>query len=137
MPVKAPKTDKRLLGTWRSDRPRTIAEWRFIDRVTPEQRRKLFSLLGKLRLTHTPTRIRGVFGEYQFTQRDEVLATDSDSVAVRYVDLDTPNDKTQVKKDWWRIRHIHLEGPDLYWISLGSNREWFKRVKDRPAESGL
>ena len=126
MPPKAPKIDKRLRGTWRSDSRRTIAEWRFTKRVTPKKRLKFFSLFGKLRLTYTPTRIRGVLGEYEFTQRYERLATDSDSVAIRYEDL--PIDSAQVSGNW-QIQHIHFEGPDHYWISLGGHREWFKRVQ--------
>lgn len=57
--------------------------------------------------------------------RYEVLATDSDSVASRYEELPLTGD--QVSKHW-QIEHIHFEGPDHYWIALGSGREWFKRV---------
>jgi hypothetical protein len=125
MPKDALKTDKRLLGTWRSDRRRTVAEWRFTKRLAPERRRWFLGIFGKLRVTYSRTRIRGVFDDYRFTQRYEVLATDSDTVAIRYED-------TQVTKQW-RIRHIHFEGTDRYWVALGPNREWFRRVKDRPA----
>jgi len=115
-------TDKRLLGTWRTDRGRTVAEWRFSKRLTPQKRRKFLAIFGKLRVTYTRTRIRGIYEDYRFTQRYEVVAMDSDSVAIRYED-------TQVTGQW-RIQHVHFEGQTHYWIALGRNREWFRRVKD-------
>ena len=115
-------TDKRLLGTWRTDRGRTVAEWRFRKRLTPQKRRKFLAIFGKLRVTYTRTRIRGIYGDYRFAQRYQVVAMDSDSVAIRYED-------TQVTGQW-RIQHVHFEGQNHYWIALGRNREWFRRVKD-------
>lgn len=120
MSAQRPKTDRRLLGSWRSDRWRTVAEWRFAKRLTPQRRRWFLGIFGKLHVTYTPTRIRSGFDETRFTQRYEVLASDADSVAIRYED-------TQVKGRW-RIQHIHFEGRDRYWIALGHNREWFQRV---------
>ena len=114
------KVDKRLLGTWRSDRARTVAEWRFAKRLSPEKRKIFLSIFGKLRLTYTRKRIRGVLQKYQFAQPYEVLAADSDTVALRYYD-------SQLTKEW-RIQHLHFTGPDRLWISCGRNREWFRRI---------
>jgi hypothetical protein len=96
-------------------------DWRFSKRLTPEKRRKFLAIFGKLRITYTRTRIRGIYGDYRFAQRYEVVATDSDSVAIRYEDKQVTGQ--------WRIQHIHFEGENHYWIALGRNREWFKRVK--------
>lgn len=115
-----------MLGTWRSDRQPTVAGWRFIKRLTSERRRKFLDIFGRLRVTYTRTRIRGVLREYRFTQRYEVLAADSDTVAIRYEDAQLTGE--------WRIEHIHFEGRDRYWIALGANREWFKRVRNRAAQ---
>ena len=120
MPTHTPKTDRRLLGTWRSDRKPTVSEWRFKKRLTPARRRKFLDIFGHLRVTYTRTRIRGVLRDYRFTQRYELLAADSESVAIRYED-------TQLTGEWL-IQHIHFEGRDRYWVALGRNREWFKRV---------
>lgn len=120
MPRHTPKTDRRLLGTWRSDRKSTVAEWRFQKRLTPERRRKFFGIFGHLRVTYTRTRIRGLLHDHRFTQRYELLAADADSVAIRYEDAQLTGE--------WRIQHIHFEGRDRYWIALGRNREWFRRV---------
>src|SRR2546422_213964 len=125
MPSRASKTDRRLLGTWRSDRHRTVAGWRFSKRLTPERRRKFLGIFGKLRVTYTRTRIRGVLRDYKFVQRYELLAADSDSVAIRYEDKQLTGE--------WRIQHIHFEGRDCYWVAFGRNREWFRRAADRAA----
>lgn len=117
------KADKRLLGIWRSDRRRTLAEWRFAKRLSPEKRRKILAIFGKLRVTYTRTRIRGVLGDYRLTQAYELLAADSDTVAIRYHDSQLTGE--------WLIEHIHFEGSDRYWISLGHCREWFRRIKGR------
>lgn len=115
------KTDKRLLGTWQSDGRPTVREWRFPKGLTPAQRKRILQLFGKLRLTYTRQRIRGRLGDYRYTQPYEVVATDSDTVAIRY--------REQITGEW-RVQHIHFEG-DRYWIALGYNREWFKRVGKR------
>jgi hypothetical protein len=115
-----PKTDSRLLGTWQSDRPATIKEWHFPKKITPKLRRWFLNIFGDLSVTYTRTRIRGVFREYRYVQRYELLGVDGDSVAIRYEDL---------LLDSWCIQHIHFEGADRYWVSVGCNREWFKRVR--------
>lgn len=114
------KTDRRLLGTWRSDRRRTLKEWRFRRPLSPVRRKAFLKIFGKLQLTYTRKRMRGVLGDHRFARSYEVLACDSDSVAIRYYD--------DVLMQEWRIAHIHFE-KDHYWVSVGPNREWFKRVK--------
>ena len=120
-PPQPQRIDRRLLGTWQSDRKPTIAGWRFDKRPTPKRKRQFLGIFGKLRVTYTRKRIAGVFGDYQFTQRYEVLASDSETVAIRYEDAQLTSE--------WLIQHIHFEGTERYWIALGGNREWFKKVK--------
>ena len=120
---KRPRTDRRLLGTWQSDREATVAEWRFRKRLTPEKRRRFLDTFGHLTITYTPTRICTIFHDQGDVGSYELLATDPESVAIRHGMLDL--DGTH------RIQHIHFEGPDRYWIALGPNREWFKRVRPR------
>jgi len=123
MTTHSPKTDKRLLGTWRSDGRRTVAEWRFAKRLSPERRRKFLAVFGKLEVTYTRTRIRAVFGDHRSAERYELLAADSESVAIRYLNSQLTGE--------WHLQHIHFEGRDRYWIALGPNREWFRRVRKR------
>lgn len=86
-----------------------------------ERRRKLLAIFGKLRVTYTRTSIRGRLRDYRFTQPYQLLASDSDTAAIRYHD-------TQFTGEW-RIRHIHFVRPDRYWIAVGRNREWFWRIE--------
>lgn len=120
MAVKKTMTDKRLLGTWQSDRARTLKELRYRPGMTVKQRKVLRGIFGHLRVTYGRKYIRGVLEDYKFVGPYEVLASDEDSVAIRVYCKTTEN---------WDIRHIHFHDSEHYWISLGFNREWFKRVK--------
>jgi hypothetical protein len=124
---KGDKTDRRLLGTWRSDRRRTVAEWRFFKPVSPKNKRTFLAIFGKLEITYSRKYIRGIFDDYRFRQPYEVLASDSDSVAILYFDKDLTHE--------WCIRLICFDGKDRFWIPLGGNREWFKRVPKVPPPS--
>lgn len=117
---KSVQVDRRLLGSWRSDRRRTMAEWIWPRSMKPDRRKWFAGLFGHLKLRYTP---RYLYSDLKgFCERDlyEVVAMDSDSVAI----LCSPG----------RILHIHFED-DHYWISLGRNREWFKRVKSKPRQA--
>jgi hypothetical protein len=120
MPTRKPKTDKRLLGTWRSDRRLTLKDWVW-RRGWPAQKRKKFaSIFGHLTLRYTRSRLYSDYRGHKAITKYEVIALDSDSVAIRSWD--------SLLKEW-RIRHIHFAG-DHYWISIASgwNKEWFKQV---------
>lgn len=110
------QVDRRLLGTWRSDRRRTMADWGWPRSMKPDRRKWFAGLFGHLKLRYTP---RYQYSDYKgYCEREcyEVVAMDADSVAI----LCSPG----------HIQHIHFED-DHYWISLGRNREWFKRVKSK------
>jgi hypothetical protein len=61
---------------------------------------------------------------YRNRHRYEVLASDSRSVAIRYECPITGE---------WLIEHIFFKGAGHYWIPLGNNREWFRRVNRQDA----
>lgn len=107
------KTDRRLLGMWRSDRCKTMAEWVWPRTMKLDRRKWFTGLFGHLRVKYTPRLCSWTLKEYKERGPYEVLASDADSVAIMC---------------GGQIRQIHFEG-DHYWISLGRNREWFKRVK--------
>lgn len=112
------KTDKLLLGTWHSDRRRTLKDWTWRRGWPARKRKKLASIFGHLTLRYTRTRLYSDYQGHKEIEQYEIIAADSDSVAIRRWD-------TLLEE--WRIRHIHFEG-DRYWISIGRQREWFKRV---------
>lgn len=114
------KLDKRLLGTWRSDRRLTVAEWRSKRRLTPKLRKHIADMFGHLTLRFTLTRLYSEFKGNRHVVEYKVLASDSESVAVLYRDCFPKGP---------RIQHIHFQGHSHYWIALGYNREFFRRVK--------
>jgi hypothetical protein len=116
------KIDKRLLGTWQSDRKRTMKGWIWPRGAKAESRRKLARLFGVLTVRYTRHRIHIKLHVNLDSTPYEVLGSDSDSVAILCNDIlyDEP-----------RIRHIHFEDDKHYWVAIdGWNREWFKRVSD-------
>jgi len=123
MPTHKTKPDRRLLGTWRSDRRRTLRELRFPRHVPRKRQQPLRDIFGKLRLTYTRSRVRYVLDDWRAFRPYEVLASDSISVAIRYHDELTGE---------WLIQHIHFDPKDAdgYWVSIGFGREWFRRVRD-------
>jgi len=112
--------DRRLLGSWRSDRRKTMAEFAWPRSMKADRRKWFAGLFGHLKLRYTP---RYVYSDLKgFCERDryEVVAMDADSVAIVY--------------GAGQILHIHFED-DWYWISCGRQREWFKRVKAKPRQA--
>jgi hypothetical protein len=117
------KTDKRLLGVWRSDRQRTIKDWVWPARTSAEHRQAFAHLFGHLTVRYTPTRVHIEYDGEKGSQEYQVLAADSDSVAIlAWSSLEGED----------RITQIHFEG-DRFWILIpgSGQREWFKRVKQR------
>ena len=117
------RSDRRLLGTWRSDRRRTLRDWKLDpERDTPEKRQLLSDLFGHLTLRFTQQRIYSDFkGSHQVVKYD-VIGADSSSVAVlAWCSLYEEE----------RIQHIHFEDDRHYWIALDGQREWFRRIKIR------
>jgi hypothetical protein len=109
--------DKRLIGTWRSDRRRTMREWVYARPGTPKRRRQTADIFGHLTLRFTKSRLYSEFRGHRDVQDYEIVAADSDSVAIVHWDR---------LLEERRIQHIHFEG-EHYWITLGRNREWFRK----------
>jgi hypothetical protein len=112
--------DTRLIGTWRSDAPRTLKELAARRDFAPDQRRGLSRLFGKLELRFTKTRCFSTLDGHTESAPYTVVAKDSSSVATVSPDLltGTPG-----------ISHIHFEG-SRFWIHVGTGalREFFKRL---------
>jgi hypothetical protein len=117
--------DKRLIGAWRSDRRRTMKEWVFPVRWTPTMRRRLAGIFGHLLLRYTRSRMHSDFQGHCAVRAYKVLASDSDSVAILHWD-DLLGEQ--------RVKQLHFEGRH-YWISLGRNREFFKKIE--PSETAV
>jgi hypothetical protein len=137
-----PKIDKRLLGTWKSDKRRTFAEWNWKKNTPPKKREKLKSFFGKLEITYTRTRVISALRhrKWEQTRRYAVLATDDTSVAI--VQFGKTEVKDRRRYDLAnlefleefcskpQIEHIHFDKKH-FWVSLGNgrNREFFRKIR--------
>lgn len=115
------KSDKRLLGTWRSDRRRTMKDWVWPRYTRAERRKRFAAIFGHLMLRYTRQRIHSDLKGSKDSQPYRVLTGDTDSVTIQHGSAQL-GDRV--------IQHIHFDGDQYYWIALGDrNREWFKRIK--------
>lgn len=76
-------------------------------------------MFGHLTIRYTRQRAHAEFKGHKDSQKYEVIGRDSDSVAIMFY------------VDWMeerRIYHIHFEDERHYWISIGRQREWFRKV---------
>ena len=115
-----PKFDKRLLGTWKSDRRKTFLHFKPGADYTPQRLRKLKSLFGKLTVRWTRAKFYSNYEGCLESGSYEIVASDAESVVVRFYDDILQQD---------RLRQIYFEG-DYYWFALWGNlTEWFRRVE--------
>jgi hypothetical protein len=107
------KVDRRLLGTWQSDRGRTFRFYKPGPRSTVKGQRKLKSLFGKLIVRWTPRRCHLELDGTRWAEPYEVIASDETSVIIRSEAA---------------LTQIHFEG-NYYWIGLhGMLCEYFRRI---------
>jgi hypothetical protein len=115
--------DRRLLGTWVSDRRRTLQELQKRQRLSRKSKRALESVFGKLRLRVTRTRCYSTYEGVTDALPYRVVAKNSDGALV--VGRSLP--------DWLttedQIQHVRFVNADLYWVCLGGIHEYFRRVK--------
>jgi hypothetical protein len=116
----AGKTDRRLLGTWVSDRRRTFRHFKPKAGCPPQSLRKFKAIFGKLAVKWGRRFYHTELDGHRRSARYEVVASDASSVVVRSRDELSGEDQLQ---------HIHFDG-DYYWVALsgGSLCEFFRRV---------
>ena len=116
-----------IRGTWRSDRRRTLSEWRFIGRPSKVRRARVARIFGKLEITYASRRHTSKYDGLEFSATYRVVAADSGIVVIR------------IYEEGERAGYLHclnFESPNLYWVTVGWNREWFRRVpRKRPNKS--
>jgi hypothetical protein len=110
--------DPRLLGTWCSDAELTLAEWQFSPGASAMARESLTRSFGKLRMRYTAARVFTEFGTDRTACPYRVVATDESSVAIVR--------RTEGRNE---IQHVHFAEPGVHWVSVGRNREFFRRVE--------
>ena len=138
------KIDKRLLGTWKSDRIRTFKEWSWTKNISPQKKKRFQSIFGKLEITYTRTKIISSLRHRKWEQatRYKVVATDQTSVAiVLFGELQIKNRRQYNPENLKfaetlfprqaQISHVHFDKKH-YWVSLGTgkNREFFRKIRN-------
>jgi len=111
------KVDKRLIGTWKSDKERTVARWQYNKPLDNAQREKFESIFGKLVWRITETYYYGIFEDQKFSDTYTVLASDENSVCVSHHNDGKPE-----------LNQYFFEEGYMYILS-GYNVEFFKRVE--------
>lgn len=114
--TRAMPVEPRLLGSWVSDREKTLALWRFRPEASSETRDKVAALFGQLRLTFTATDVRATQGGTESVHPYRVLASDGRSVV-----LETTVDGGRV------LEQVFFEGDYCYKLA-GYNLEYFRRT---------
>jgi len=115
--------ERRLLGTWVSDRRRTLADAEKRLRLRAKHRRAMAVIFGKLRLRYTRSRCFSTLDGHTDALPYRVLATNSEGTVVTGRSL--PEWLTREEQ----IQHIRFVSDNLYWVCLGGIHEYFRRVK--------
>ncbi len=111
--------DSRLLGTWRSDAALTLADWTFADGTSDSDRARIEAYFGKQTVRYTAAQITSMLDGVRTVCPYRVAKIDGDWVTI-------------VRRAQGRdeIVHLHFVEPDVYSVSVGRNREFFRRTGD-------
>ncbi|MET0551882.1 MAG: hypothetical protein ABW221_02520 [Vicinamibacteria bacterium] len=115
--------DRRLLGTWKSDRRRTMREVNARTDFSAKAKDFLGGVFGHLVLRYTRTRCHSTFRGAADWSSYRVVARDAYGLLLV---SSHPDEREE------RLFHIHFEGEDTYWVSQGSFREFFRRIETPP-----
>jgi|GEM_PF-1483290 len=110
--------EKRLLGSWQSDKERTVTRWKYQKDAGEEKREKFEIIFGKLKLRFSATHIYSEYEGLKEVIPYSVLAQDENSVVI-----------AQHRENSLSLEHIHFE-QDFYYVLSGYNVEFFRRVLD-------
>jgi len=136
-----PDFDRRLIGTWQSDRRKTFEHWKPGKKATPASTRKFQALFGKLQVRYTKkylyerftenTLVQGLksTGKFRRFAQYEIVAKDESSTVIRVIPL--KEDTFTLFGD--KLIQIRYDGPDGYFISLFPGlSEYFRRIQPYP-----
>lgn len=124
MPKKDTKPANWLVGTWRSDKKRTIEAWGKHPPASAKFRRSFVPDLGKMTISYDAKFARTKFHEVDETNRYRVIWQSRDAAFVVF-GLAKADQSGQL---------INFETPDLYWVHCGRFIEYFSKQKRRKAK---
>lgn len=115
-----PRYDRRLFGTWKSDRRRTFRDG--IPQIVPEDKRAFYrNIFGKLTVHWGRNRYWSNYAGYRDRGRYEVLRIEGPDLLLQY--WNGPEGGPQ-------LHRIHFEGKYRYWLELDNGtREYFRRCR--------
>lgn len=112
--------DRRLFGTWKSDRRLTFKHFTPASTSTPASLRRFKSIFGKMTVRWGTRYVHIEFDEFKWKDTYEIVAKDSVSVIIKSFNDVLGED---------RLSQIFFEG-DYYWFwTPWELREFFRRVK--------
>ncbi len=128
---------KKLLGTWVSDKRRTLNTYKAYHDYSLGKKRKVGSIFGKVQVRYTTKYCYVTLNGDTVRDPYDVIAEDGASIVIR-----TYNHQLKkladpllldLMEDFFEptIHHLHLEsenGQDYYWIGIRVLVEWFKKV---------
>jgi hypothetical protein len=133
---------KLLIGTWKSDKRRTLGNFHRYHTLNGAKKRTLGSIFGKLVLRYTPRRVHFSLCGTEWAAKYDVVAADSESVVLRIHSDDLWKKAVPLTADILkqmsapRLQQVHfrsLNGHHYYWIGCGAFCEWFRRQDIQPS----
>ena len=125
--------EKRLYGTWISDKTTTLERWRWPKGITRAKKKRFSDLFGKLQIRFSKNYLYTDLEGFKQKQKYRVIASDEASVVLQRID--TPKSLKEIPVPLrelatkYTLRHIFFDG-DRYWVPVGWNQEWFRRLPE-------
>src|SRR5882672_10386697 len=115
---------QRLRGAWRSDKGRSIAQWKFSKPISGRRRREFAKTFGKNIWRFGHSICTGSFEDLHWTARYTVLWADEHSAVVHFEN-----------GEGTKCHHLFFEGEHFYFAAgYAGSVEYFKRM---PSNSAL
>jgi len=111
-----------LIGTWRSDRKRTISQWVWPKRLAGRRRKEFEAIFGKMQVRYTKSRHYSKFDGRTWSSPYRVLWSREGPIFPQLVLLFKG-------KDGETAQHIFFDSPNSFYIQGGKCAEFFKRVR--------
>ncbi len=117
------KPSKELIGTWISDRRRTLKMWHPYHKAKPKRKKRFASMFGKLKVRYTKKYLHSDFDGTKKRQPYTVVLSDACCLVIK-----TSDDLTGSEC----LQHLYFEeeeGQVYYWLWLGRFSECFRKMK--------
>ena len=110
-----------LIGTWRSDRRRTLAQWVYPKRLAAERREMFEAIFGRLKVRFTRTRHSTIYDGQEHSGSYRVIwSREGPTFPQLVVVYGRGKDE--------RAQHIFFDSPNSYYVQGGKCAEFFRRV---------